>query len=395
MKYAAKSGWSFCVLTQDPDRPVIAEKLLSEFLLAEVPAGAHLLRVGNPTSGVGLLAHLGRALFGASSLPWGLMVTLKGWKKQHHSKPDLIFVNSPPFTNVAAGLLLAALFNRPLIVDMKDDWVNTPTFLKKHPLRRMIESWVEKKVVHKASAVITASISSYEAKIKYYAPAGLDTKFHLIPNGQDMEEYQALINRQRKREGKHFKMVSAAAGYRSDYRDLSPFIRALELFVERYPQAHDQIEIEFLGEDPEDSYKSKLEKLLPAAGIHCRGALGRQALVEHLWQADLFFLIQPRQDFTAVSGTLYEYWATGKAPVLLFSELGASSSLVTDNQIGEHFQFTQVEDASRYIGQIYQAFCDSHPTWIERRGVEEFDRRKLALKMISIWSDAIFNFQES
>jgi hypothetical protein len=170
-------------------------------------------------------------------------------------------------------------------------------------------------------------------------------------------------------------------------------LQALELFFEHCPQARDQIEIDFLGEDPYSDYKTWLERLLPPSTVHYSGALDRQALVERLWQVDLFFLVQPRENLTAISGTLYEYWATGKAPVLLFAETGASSSLVISNHLGEHFHFSQVEEASRYIERIYQAYCDRHPAWIERSGVEEYDRRKMVQKMLSIWLDALNNFR--
>jgi hypothetical protein len=109
----------------------------------------------------------------------------------------------------------------------------------------------------------------------------------------------------------------------------------------------------------------------------------------------LFFLIQPRENYTAIAGTLYEYWATGKAPVLLFSETGASSKLVISNNLGEHFNFQQVKEASLYLERAYKAFCSFRPIWIEKTGVEMYDRKKLANKMMTIWSDAINSSREN
>jgi glycosyltransferase involved in cell wall biosynthesis len=395
MKFAAEKGWSFIVLTQDPDRPVIPEKKLSEFLLAETPPETDIIRVGNPFWGQTLGARLGRKLTGISSLPWGISVVQRSWRKFRKSKPDLIFVNSPPFTNVAMGMALAILFDVPFVVDMKDDWVGSATYWKKGRLRRAVESGIEQRVILKAAAVITVTRSSYEAYIQRYSPLGLDKKIFFIPNGEDLEEYRVLQERKRKQENERFRLISAAAGYRPDNRDLTPFLQAIELFLERRPQARDQIEIEFLGEDPESNYKTWLEKLIPSSAVHYSGAVDRQSLIERLWRADLFFLVQPYENFTAISGTLYEYWATGKAPVLLFAETGASSDLVISNQLGEHFHFNQVEEASRYLERIFQAFFNHHPVWIERSGAEEFDRRKLARQTLSIWLDVLSNFRSS
>lgn len=118
IKYAAAEGWRFTILTQDPARPVIAEKALSEFLLTEIPAETPVLRVASPTSGPGGAARLLCWLAGDSSLPWGAAVVRRAWRLFHRDRPDLIFVNTPPFTNAAIGLLLSALLRVPFVLDM-------------------------------------------------------------------------------------------------------------------------------------------------------------------------------------------------------------------------------------------------------------------------------------
>lgn len=389
MKYASEKGWSFIVLTQDPERPVIREKRLSDFLLAEVPAKTDILLIGNPFFGEGIIARLGRNMAGNSSLPWGFSVVWQGWKKLHKSKPEIIFVNTPPFTNVMAGLILAALFSIPLVVDIKDDWVDSPAYWKKGALRRRFENWVEHQVMRKVCAAITVTRSSFDTWKRRYPLPALTSKIFYIPNGGDLDEYRILWNRKRKSESDRFLVLTAAAGYRPDYRDLSFFLEALEQFFVRVPRARKLVEIEFVGEEPDDRYKTWFKRSLPEKSVRYSGILNRRSLVEHLWKADLFFLVQPQRNFTAISATLYEYWAVGKAPALLFSEKGASSSLVVDNHLGAHFQFDQVEEASRYIERVYQAFCEHQPIWIERAGVEMYDRRKLAQQMLTIWEDAI------
>jgi len=389
MKFASEQGWSFKVLTQDPERPVIPEKRLSEFLLAEIPAGTDILRIGNPFFGGGIVARLGRKMAGNSSLPWGLSVVWQGWKQLHQARPDIIFVNTPPFSNIMAGMALAALFSIPLVVDIKDDWVDSPAYWKKGPFRRMIENWVEQQVIRKVFATITVTRTSYDAWKRRYPSPALAKKIFYIPNGGDLDEYRILWNRKRKPESDRFLLLTAAAGYRPDYRDLSFFLEALEQIFDRVPLTRDLVDIEIVGEEPDDRYMSWFKSHMPKASVQYSGILNRLALVEHLWKADLFFLVQPQHNFTAISATLYEFWAVGKAPVLLFSETGASSSLVIENHLGGHYQFSQVEEASRYIEQVYQAYCEHHPIWIERSGVEMYDRRKLAQQMLTIWEDAL------
>jgi len=389
IKYASQQGWSFNVLTQDQDHPVIQELTMSEFLLKEIPVSTIITRVGDPFHNNGILKRIKQKFFHNSSIPWGLAVVSSGWKKYHRSKPDLIFVNSPPFTNVTVGAILSKLFSIPFILDMKDDWVGSPEYYNKGRLRKKIESSIEKSVLQKASAVITPTIQSYEAWTKRYSPHGLENKIRYIPNGEDLDEFKFLFRKKRNLNNQRFRILSSASGYRKEYRDLSPFLKALELFVNNNPNSITQIELEFLGEEPDAYFKHWLRKLLPTSAVHYCGVVDRKELVIRMWQADLFFLVQPYENFSSISGTLYEYWAVGKAPVLLFSETGASSNLVINNFLGKHFNFDQVEEASNYIEQIYNGYLNEKPIWIERSGVEAFDRKKLVNEMIAIWEEII------
>jgi glycosyltransferase involved in cell wall biosynthesis len=387
IKYASKKGWTFSIATQDVSKPVVSEHLSSDFLLAELPSDITLIRISNPIFGQSLIKRSFRRIFRTSSLPWGIWVFFNVWKFSLIKRPDLIFVNSPPFTNVAVGYLLSIVLNVPYVVDMKDDWIGSERFLEKPRFRQQIERKIEELIVKKASAVVTVTNSSLNEFIKRYPKPVLSDKLKMIPNGQDLEEFADI--QQQETQNPHFRLLSTAAGYRPDYRDLSPFLEAMRIFLETNPGAEKNLEIEFAGELPDISYRNQLSKLLPDDAVLYSGNLGRSQLVDHLQQADLFFLVQPRGNKTAIAGNLYEYWATGKAPVLLLSEDGASSEIVNVNKLGMHFCFTQLGDASEYIAHIYGCFMNKKPVRISRSGVEQYDRRILADQMVTVWSSAI------
>jgi hypothetical protein len=251
IKYAAEQGWSFTVITQDMDRPVIPEKKLSEFLLSEIPGKTNVVRIGNPFFGPSIFTQLVRKIIGHSSLPWGISVFWNALKSIQKSKPAIIFVNSPPFTNVAVGYGLATLFNIPLILDMKDDWINSFEYINKGFLHQLLKRYIEKKIVEKAFAVITVSQQSYETYKSRYSGSGWANKIFFIPNGEDFDEYRFLLDRKRTQKTKIFRLLSASSGYHPNYRDLTPFLHSLELLFERLPEARQRIEIEFVGEEPD------------------------------------------------------------------------------------------------------------------------------------------------
>lgn len=389
IKNAAEQGWAFSVITQHLDRTVIQEDKSSEFLLKEIPQGTDIFRIGSPLGRSGNPSPRKPKSTNRSSLPWGAAVIWKAWQKYHHLAPDLLFVNSPPFTNIAIGFILAAWFKTPLVLDIKDDWVGSAAYWKKGRLRRFIEQKIEQGVVQKADAIITVTQESFETIQSRYPNIRAKRKIFLIPNGVDTDEFKPIWKRNRKIEGRRFQILSAAAGYHPGYRDLTPLITALELLFKRCPLAQGNIEIIFLGEDPDIKYKQRIENIFSKDCIHYRGVVDRKELVESLWQADLFFHVQPANNSTAISGTLYEYWAVGKAPVLLFSESGASRNFVLRNHLGSHFHFSQTKEAAQYVEEIYQAFCSHRPIWISQSGVEEYDRRRLADQTIALWKNVL------
>jgi glycosyltransferase involved in cell wall biosynthesis len=389
MKFASPKGWSFTVLTQDLQRTVIPEKEECVFLLDEIPASTKIIRVKAPFTGNNQWDKLLQQIIKDSSIPWGIEMVKKGITEIKKNKPDLIFVNSPPFTNVGIALLLSMRFRIPMILDLKDDWVGSARFLTKNKLRRIFEKGFERITIHKCAAVFTPTAQSYDSIKQRYPEVERTPKFFLIPNGVDLEEYSRVSKKDKKTNATRFRIVSGAAGYRPDYRDLSPFIRALNTFLITNPKACDSLELEFLGEEPVEEYKQELAKLLPEYKVYYPGSVHRLKFIEKLHGADLFFLVQPKNNYSAVSGTLYEYWAIGNAPTLLFSEKGASSDLVQSNHLGMHFEFDEIDAAAAYIQEVFGAKREGNPIKIDNSSVKVFDRSTLTDYMVKIWEDIL------
>jgi len=387
------------VFTQDIQRTVVSEQVLSNFLLAELPPDIIIRRIAVPFAShqstpeeiglEGILRRNFRRIFGDSSLAWGLLAFWNGLIELRKSNFDLVFGVTPPFTNALVMMLLGWMGRKPFVLDLKDDWVDSPTFLLKSVLRQKLEIVLEHLIVRSASAVVTVTPQSYRLYMGRYAYLEQPQKFHLIPNGCDLDEYDDLEHRERRIGSSRFLIMSAAWGFRKDYRDIRPFLLALDVFFKRYPDAKDKVDVVLLGDSLSADYDELLLDLNLDKVIQRVGPVKRNKLIDWLWKADLFLLVQPVNNTTAISGTLYEYWATGKAPVLLISEEGASSALVEENRIGKHFLFHQVAEIAEYIEKIFNAYESGQPIWIEREGIQNFDRKALARQMEDIWQKAL------
>ncbi len=399
LKYLSNWNWQFVVFTQAVEQTVVVEQTLSGFLLKDLPVDIVIKRVAAPFSPSqlnlrkgslkGILTGAFQRIFGDSSLMWGLKTFWKGFIELRKSRFDLIFGVTPPFTNALVMMLLGWASGIPFVLDLKDDWVGSPTFAVKGILRQKFEAALENLIIRGASAIITSTPQSYSLYIERYKKLSQPEKFHFVPNGCDLDEYESLRKRERKAISRRFLILSAAWGFRKNYRDLKPFLLALDLFFKHCPPAKHQVDVVLLGESLSTDYDELLTKLNLNEIIQRKGSVGRGDLLEWLWEADLFLLVQPVNNTTAISGTLYEYWATGKAPILLVSETGASSALVEDNRIGRHFHFDQVEMMADYMEEVFNAYQKGKPVWIERDGIQNFDRKALANRMNNIWQDSL------
>jgi glycosyltransferase involved in cell wall biosynthesis len=389
IKYLTEWGWQFTVYSRTLSDVNQENDALSEFLLEELPENiivnryTSLFSTDKSNRIKKWIANIAHHAFGDSSLGWGINAFWKGLTEV--KKYDLIFSVTPPFTNALIALLLSWAGKKSLVLDLKDDWVGSPTFMRKNSLRRRVETFLEELIIRGSSAVIAVTDKSYKLYKERYAHVNKGKNIYFVPNGCDLDEYHHLEQLERSILSDRFLILSAAWGFRKDYRDITLFLLALDLFFQRHPDAKNETEVILLGNSLSAEYDKLLSDLNLRSVIKCIGALHRDQLVMELWRADLLLLVQPVGNTTAISGTLYEYWATGKAPVMLISDKGASSEFVLNNRLGRHFKFDELEGIASYIEHVFKAYKERQPIWIDRMGIQAYDRKLLAKQMDEIW----------
>jgi glycosyltransferase involved in cell wall biosynthesis len=414
MKYIASRGWRFIVLTQNHDQTMLQKEHLSAFLENEIPPETTIIRIpasfgatsvdskienngfkgANRSSKISDFPYkgLGRLLtrlLPRVSLWWGIPVLYFSMQNMKVWDVDLIYAVAPTFTNAFIGTLLSWFTGKPFIFDLKDDWVGSPDFQRKPAWRRVVEKELETIIIKTAAQVVLVTERSYNLYKKRYSAICDQKKFHFIPNGCDISEYLPLRSRQEVPRSDKFLILSAAWGYQKNYRDITPFFLGLDRFCQNNPLARQSVEVVLLGNSLSREYDELMTKLALRPIVKELRSVAREELVEWLWQADLFFLIQPVDNTTAISGTLYEYWAVGKAPILLIAETGASSNLVIEHHLGQIFHFDDIQGIANFIEGVYLHHQNKNPMTIDSNGIESFDRKTLALQMADIWQKSI------
>ena len=90
---------------------------------------------------------------------WIPFAVAKGLSTVYREKIDVIMTTSPPASAHLIGCNLSWLTGRPLVVDYRDLWTQNEGYhLRKFsPMLRRIDRWMERSVLKRAKAVVTAT----------------------------------------------------------------------------------------------------------------------------------------------------------------------------------------------------------------------------------------------
>lgn len=100
--------------------------------------------------------------------------------------PDLIFTTSNPLASAVGGMLLKSKFKIPLIVEFRDPWLQNPIRIWPTYIHFLLESWLERRVLRTADAVI---MNTPTARLNLLSKYGWldENKVHVISHGFDGE----------------------------------------------------------------------------------------------------------------------------------------------------------------------------------------------------------------
>lgn len=336
--------------------------------------------------------NLSAYIFPDSEIPWIFTAVPIAILKARQAKIDLVYAVSPPITSVVIGWLISLLTGKPLIVDYKDDRIGVGTYQSSPQLIRRLHQFVEHLIVQHAKYVISVTPSSLAGFQQRYPRENIN-KFVLLPNGADLEEYKSnnIQNHIDPILPKAKFTIINGGGYAPTYRNASTFLRAVGLLLLKRPEFIDVLRIIFIGEGAALFYGKLLEELRIEPIFEEVPTMGRQDFVALLKQADLLLLIQTLGYQTSVAGTFYEYWATGKAPIMIVGEQGDMWNLLNTHHLGVTVKHDDVQGITNAIEAYIDAKLLNKAKHISQEGIEQYDRRRLAERLGKLFQNVLHN----
>lgn len=413
VKYLPALGWQPIVLTIDDQKEYYdyrkqgSESLLSDLSrdvsIIRTPAGEPSLKYLEKEKRFGELSSLTRAvvelLGGArrwafrnfalpdSHIAWLPFALRRGRQIVKREGIDVIFATCPPHSATLIGAGLKRLSGRPLVLDFRDDWINTPWHNSRPRMIRMIERRLESWVVKTADKVVLVTERSRNAFLDRY-PSQPREKFVFIPNGCDLVEFFVKDPTMRA-ESRDPRFTIMHAGSLNDARAWrrtpASLFQALHDISERQPELKKEMRLVFTGFLPEGQ-KLLANKMGLAGVVEELGFLPRDEYLGSMRDADLLLTINYDGFSTLIPGKIYEYWAIGGPPILLLSCPGAATSFVEEHGLGMAVEPANVAGIRDAILTVYRQRQLGAPLRIDRKGIEAYDRRYLSKKLADVFN---------
>ena len=415
IKYLRESDWLPVVLTIDDQRQYeTSRKTGSETLLSEIepPVKIYRTTAGEPS----LKFVLKEEEFGRQNTPmaivarilskarhwaiWNLLVPepmitwlpfalRAGQEIVKQEKIDVIFATCPPHSVVLIGACLKLLTGKPLVLDYRDDWIDTPWYLLKPAIRRWIERRLERWAVNTADKVILVTDWSRRAFMNRYPTQPID-KFETISNGYDFVDFAELNSISAAPRGSRFTIVHAGSltDTKSWARSPATLFQAIHEILQRQPELAENLNVIFAGDFP-SAHRTLAEEMGLSGVIKGVGHLPHTEVLRLLKSADLLLAINYEGFETLIPGKIYEYWALGGPQILLLSCPGAAVDFVEQYKLGYTVDPSDVAGIQQAIMTAYDRHKTAPPLRMSTAGVEAYDRKVLTGQLARVLSAAL------
>jgi len=364
ISHLASDGWHVRVLTVRP-KDFLAGTPVDERLLDLIPAGVEVERTRafrglsrswqvlsrfrprrarpvGAVAGVGATsAPAAAARVGVKQLAeelaampdkevgWLTPAVVRGLWRQRAGRPDVVFSSAPPWTTHLVAWLIASSFSCPWVADFRDPWVRSPWTRYRSRTASRIATWMERRVVERADAVLFTTTTARDAFATHYGPR-LAPRFVTVFNGCDPGDMPASPLAATA----NARVTLLHAGTLYGGRDPMPLLRAIASLRRRRPDVVDGLAVRFLGSSGLPGVD--LQGACAAMGIgdlvEFTARVARDESLAAIQSASVLLLLQPGTSM-AIPGKLYEYFAAGR-PILALCEPGEMADAINDNRLG-------------------------------------------------------------
>lgn len=399
VKYLREFGWNPVILAPEAGAyHTFDQSLWEEFLRMDLPI--HRVKAKTPfhrmKKGAGLVHYLPdslktkiRSISQLFMLPdnkrgWVDPAVQEGVKVARKQNIDLVFSTAPPYSNHLAGVQLKKKLGVPLVLDFRDDWLESHLINYLFPFQKRRMRQYELECLEAADAGV--AINSYMLN-SLSSRDRSGTVFREIPQGFDPPDFDEQQQGTLQHQPGKFNLLYSGIFYNENQPDA--FLEAVRSLMDADELFAEQIVLHFQGR-----LEMRHQKLIDTLGlqdrVHYYGYLPHATAAANLMQADALWMIARfyRNPEQVTTGKLYEYIGTGK-PILGLVGAGAARELLNQYGPGYAAEPDRPGDIIDRLKKMWGMWNKGTLPEVQKRLTDRYTRRRLTERLSDLFDKIV------
>lgn len=411
VKYLQEFGWEPIVVTAGKSN----YPLIDETLVLEVPKGLRVIRIDEDfTLNAEVISEI-YTLFENMNINKELLQSYQGDLVQNINKIiipdlyilwankvlkelnefidvselDLIYSTSGPYSDHIIGYHIKDQYNKPWIVDFRDEWTNNPySKPDKNSLAYKINFALEEKIVNTADKIITVTPKSNENYQNIFELK--QEKVVTITNGYDEEDFKKLdINIH-----KNDKFTIVHNGLFYGIRNPHTFLISLNNLIENGLIDKSKVKVFFSWSENDKDWFPYIGKFQLESVVEFFGYISHEESLQLASIADLLLLIVGPgvENKVTYPGKLFEYLRLEKTILALSPINSEVDNLIKKFKAGYNADFEDIKSIEDYLLKEYNSWLNkSNNKRKEYKNykIEKFERRNLTGNLSDLFNTQV------
>jgi len=308
----------------------------------------------------------------------------RGLKLADREQVDLIYSTAPPYSNHLAGLRLKEQLNVPLVLDFRDDWLESHLVNYLLPIQKRRMAEYERRCLQAADAV--TAINSYMLE-SLSSRDDSGTLYREIAQGFDTDDFDGREEPSLEYEPGKFNLLYSGIFYNENQPDA--FLEAVRYLADTNEEFARQVVLHFQGR-LELRHRKLIDTLKLQDRVRYYGYLPHVRATVNLRKADALWMTarfykNPEQ---VTTGKLYEYIGSGR-PILGLVTDGAARDLLESYGPGFTTEPDRPQEIIDSLKKMWEWWNKGTLPPVQQCLVNRYTRRRLTERLSDLFDKIV------